>query len=75
MSKPLQVHLFAKLQEMNITGVDSQTMWSSIKQAENVITTRQSKEPERSAKPQEERHLLLEKLLENWQPEEQVEVN
>lgn len=66
--KPLREQLIASIKDLNISTstIDMQTLWVSLRQAENDLKTEQVSST--SVTSNAAKKLLLEKVIKNWKP-------
>lgn len=62
----IQDELVSALSRLNLNNIDTQTVWSSMKQARSTLSKTQKN---RENSPQDIENVLLEKVLDNWQPD------
>ncbi len=63
-NKPLRESLISAIQDLKIDNIDTQTLWTSVKQAERELSQNEI----HSAKQADAKKMLLEKIFKNWNP-------
>lgn len=63
-NKPLRESLISAIQDLKIDNIDTQTLWTSVRQAERELSGHEM----RSAKQADAKKMLLEKIFKNWNP-------
>jgi len=69
-NKPLRESLISAIQDLKADNIDTQTLWTSVKQTERELTSNDAMH----AKQCDTKKMLLEKIFKNWNPDKK-EIN